>query len=350
MRKLVVLLVLCFCLLAAGCGGSTSGSADKGELNLYVWTQYIPDSVIKQFEEKYGIKVNVSNYTTNEECLAKLESSPKGTYDIVVPGDFMIKIMKEKHLLQKLDKEKIPNIKNVYKTYLNQYYDPGNEYSVPYQTGTVLLAVNTDKIKEPITSYADLIKPQYKNSIVSIDEQRVVIGIALKALGYSINTIDDAKLAQAKAFLQKLMPNIKVFDGDSPKSEMISGETSIGLIYNAEAALAQKQNPAIKIIYPKEGMYRFIDNFAIPAGAKNKANAELFINFILEPKIAAEITKVYPYTSVNEAAKTLLPKDYTDNKASNIPVDVMDKGEFVKDVGANTPKFDQIWSEVKSQK
>ena len=144
------------------------------------------------------------------------------------------------------------------------------------------------------------------------------------------------------------MPNIKVFDSDSPKTEMISGETSIGLIYNAEAALAMKENPAIKIVYPKEGMQRFIDSFCITAGSKHKEAAEQFINFILRPEIAAEITQSYPYTSVNEAAKDLLSDEYKNNPASSIPPDVLNtQGEFMKDVGDATPKFDEIWSEVK---
>jgi spermidine/putrescine-binding protein len=332
-----------------GCGSSDSGEVkkDRGELNLYIWTEYIPDSVIQKFEDEYDIKVNVNNYSTNEECLAKLQSSASGTYDLVVPGDYMIQIMKNKDLLQKLDLDKVTNLHNVYDTYLNQYYDPGNQYSVPYATGTVLLAVNKDKIKDPINSYKDLIKPEYKDSIVAIDDERVIVGIALKALGYSINEVDEAKLAEAKAFLEKLMPNIKVFDGDTPKTEMISGETSIGIIYNAETALAMKENSNIVAIYPKEGMYRFIDNFAIPKGANNKEAAELFINFILRPEINAEIMKAYPYTSVNQAAKDLLPEDYKNNTASNIPTIEMEKGEFVKDIGENTPKLDEIWSEVK---
>jgi len=348
MKKLLICFMLTTLILGlTGCGSEKSSETAAKELNVFIWSEYIPDSVVKQFESEYGIKVNISNYASNEECLAKLESSAKGTYDIVVPGDFMINIMKDKQLLQKLDKDKISNLSNIYPTYLNQYYDPNNEYSVPYQTGTVLIAVNTDKVKKTITSYKDLLDPEFKDSIVAIDEERVIIGDALKAQGYSINDTDPAKLTAAKDFLQKLMPNIKVFDGDSPKTEMISGETSIGLIYNAEAALAMKENPAIQVVYPKEGMYRFIDNFAVPAGAKNKEAAELFINFILRPEIAAEITKEYPYTSVNEAAKSLLTDDYTKNKASNISTEEMNRGEYVKDVGDATPAFDQIWSEVK---
>lgn len=339
--------------LLAGCGdssgssGDSASSGDKGELNIFNWTEYIPDSVVQEFEDEYGIKVNYSTYSSNEECLAKVQSSAEGTYDLVVPSDYMVTIMKEKGLLEELDKDKITNLGNIYDSYLNQSYDPGNKYSIPFDTGSVVIAVNKDTVKDSITSYKDLIKPEYKNSIVALDDQRVMIGIALKALGYSLNEVDDSKLAQAKDFLTKLTPNIKSFDSDTPKTALITGEASVGVIWNAEAALANQEKSNIDVVYPKEGMYKFIDNFAIPKGAKNKENAELFINFILRPEINKEIVESYPYTSVNKAAKDMLPDTYTNSKASNIPTDEMDKGEFVKDLGDATAKYDKIWSEIK---
>lgn len=331
----------------SGSSGSEDSSGDKGELNIFNWTEYIPDSVISEFEDEYGIKVNYSTYSSNEECLAKVQSSAEGTYDIVVPSDYMVSIMKQKGLLEEFDKDKITNLGNIYDSYLNQEYDPGNKYSVPLDTGAVVLAVNKDIVKDKITSYKDLIKPEYANSIVALDDQRAVIGLALKALGYSLNEVDESKLEEAKAFLAKLTPNIKLFDSDTPKSALITGEASIGFLWNAECAIAMQEKSSIDVVYPKEGMYKFIDSFAIPKGAKNKENAELFINFILRPEINKEIVEAYPYTSVNKAAKDLLPDSYKNNAASNLPASEMDKGEFVKDLGDSTTKFDKIWSEIK---
>ncbi len=346
-KKIISITIIGVISLTAMTGCGSGKSKEKGELNVFNWTEYIPESVVKQFESEYGIKVNYSTYSSNEECLAKLQSSAQGTYDLVVPSDYMVSIMKKKGLLEKLDKDKITNFHNVNDVYLNRDFDKGNEYSVPFDTGAALIAVNTNVVKEDIKSYKDLLNPKYKNSMVVLDDQRILIGIALKALGYSLNETDDAKLAQAKAYLEKLKPNIKLYDSDSPKSSLISGEASIGLTWNAEAALAMNQNKNIKVVYPQEGMYIFIDNFAIPKGAKNKEAAELFINFILRPEINKKIVEAFPYKSVNKAAEDSLPDSYKNNPASNIPDKEMIKGESVKDVGAATAKFDKIWSEIK---
>jgi len=330
-----------------GCKGSSSTSTDKQELNVFNWTEYIPDAVIAKFEDETGIKVNYSTYSSNEECLAKVESSSEGTYDIVVPSDYMISIMKQKGLLEELNKGNITNFSNLNDTYLNKEFDEGNKYSMPFDAGAAVLAVNTDVVKDSITSYKDLLNSKYANSLVVLDDQRALIGLALKALGYSLNEVSDAKLAEAKAYLEKLKPNIKAYDSDSPKTSLISGETSIGFIWNAECALAMAEKPSIKPVYPKEGMYLFIDSFAVPKGAKNKENAEKFINFMLRPEISKMVTDVFPYKNVNKAAYDSLSESYKNNGASNVPDSEMAKGEFVKDVGDATSKFDKLWSEIK---
>ena len=327
-----------------GCGGS---DAENGELNVYNWTEYIPESVINDFEDEYGIKVNYSTYSSNEECLAKVQSSAEGTYDVIVPSDYMITIMKAKGMLEELNKYNIPNLSNINETYLNQEFDEGNVYSVPFTGGAAVIAVNTDTVSKKITSYKDLLDSEFKDSLVLLDDQRAVIGMALKALGYSLNEVDDKKLAEAKAYLEELKPNIKLYDSDSPKSSLITGETKAGLIWNAECALAMEENDAIEVVYPEEGMYLFLDNFAIPKGAKNKENAEKFINYILEPEVSKKITEEYPYKNVNAAAYDSLPDDYKNNPASNVPDEEMAKGEYVKEVGDATAKFDKIWSEIK---
>lgn len=328
-----------------GCGKKSSES--NGELNVFNWTEYLPQSVIDKFQEEYGIKVNYSNYSSNEELLAKVQTANEGTYDIVVPSDYMVDIMINKGLLEKIDTDKITNFKNLDEAYLNQYFDKGNEYSVPYLAGAAVIAVNKDKVKDNITSFKDLLNSKYKDSIVALDDQRALIGIALRALGYSMNEVDDKKLQEAKEYLTKLKPNIRSFDSDSPKTSMISGETSIGFMWNAEAALAYQENKNIQPVFPEEGTYLFLDNMAIPKGAKNKEAAEKFIDFILRPEITEMIAEEYPYKIVNKAAYDLLPDEYKNNKASNLPTEVFTKGEYVKDVGEATSKFDDLWNSFK---
>jgi spermidine/putrescine transport system permease protein len=365
MKKLTVTIIGCLMIAAllAGCGGATpttaasqapaadtsqpaaSGQKLSGELNLFIWTEYIPDAVLQKFTEETGVKVNASTYSSNEDMLSKVKASNKGIYDIVVPSDYMVKLMIAQNLLAPLDQDKIPNLKNIGSQYLNQQYDTGNKYSVPYMGGVATLCVNTDVVKEDITSFAQIFDAKYKNSIVALDDFRAVIGLTAKTLGYSMSETDPAKLDKIKEKLLTLKPNIKTLDSDSPKTDMISGETSIGYMWNAEIALAIEANPKIKIVFPKEGCYLFLDNLAILDGAKNKENAEAFINFILRPDISKMISEEFPYLNPNTEAVKLLGDKYINNPASNIPADVFKNGEYIQDVGSTVDTYNNIWTE-----
>jgi len=358
MKKRIIVLsgLLLITLLAAGCASgakpvpasnapAASGTKSGGELNLFIWTEYIPDAVLQKFTNETGIKVNASTYSSNEDMLSKVKASNKGIYDIVVPTDYMVKLMIGQGLLAPLDMDKIPNLKNIGTQYLNQPYDPGNKYSVPYMGGVAALCVNTDKVREDITSFEQIFDPRYANSIVALDDFRAVIGLTAKTLGYSMSETDPAKLAGIKEKLLTLKPNIKVLDSDSPKTVMISGETSIGFMWNAEIALSIAENPKIRIVFPKEGAYLFIDNLAILDGAKNKENAEMFINFILRPDVSKMISDEFPYLNPNLEAVKLLGDSYINNPASNIPEEVFKNGEYIQDVGGAIDIYNDIWTE-----
>ncbi len=343
----------------AGCGrtvsttgGETSaisaasaGAAQGGELNVYVWTEYMPQTVFDEFEKETGIHVNVSTYSTNEDMLAKVKASNSGIYDIVVPSDYMVKMMIDQGLLRKLDKSKLTNASNIDSAYLDQYFDKGNEYSMPYLGGVVALCINKTKITEPITSYRQIMDPKYKESMVALDDFRAVIGMTAKSLGYSLNTTKEDELAKVKEQLAKLKPNIKVLDSDSPKTSMINGETNIGYMWSAEIALCMQENSDFDIVFPKEGCYEFLDNMCVLKGAKNFDNANAFINFVLKGETGKLVLDEYPYLSPNKAAVALMPDSYKNNKASNVPSDVIKNGEYVKDIGADVSKYDSIWTE-----
>ncbi|HEX3030188.1 MAG TPA: spermidine/putrescine ABC transporter substrate-binding protein [Clostridia bacterium] len=190
MRKKALVFMLVFTMLVStvvmtGCGGSGKSYAN-GELNIYVWTEYVPDKVIQDFEDQYKIKVNVSTFSTNEDMLAKVKSESEGAFDIVQPSDYMVTQMFEQGMLEKLDQTKLKNLSNIGTQYLNQSYDPGNLYSVPYQGGVGAIAVNTSKITTEITSYADLFKPELKNSMVVLDDYRAVIGMTARSMGSNL--------------------------------------------------------------------------------------------------------------------------------------------------------------------
>ncbi|MCX6065399.1 MAG: spermidine/putrescine ABC transporter substrate-binding protein [Chloroflexi bacterium] len=262
-------------LVLAACGGGAkpaSGSGEKltassgfvcpepnprvdvtsKELNLFVWTEYIPQDMSECFEKVYGIKVNRDEYSSNEEMYAKISAG--GTnYDLVQPTDYIVALMIRQNLLQKLDQAKLPNVKNLDPNYMNLEFDPGNAYTLPYQAGVDAIAYNSDTVPNPPTSWADLWKPEYAGRMVFLDDSRVTIGLTLLTLGFDANSTNPAELDQAKTKLAQLVPSIKLFDSDSPKTALIAGDVDLGMTWTGEAFLAQQEKPSIKFNYPTEG-------------------------------------------------------------------------------------------------
>lgn len=348
-KKMLSLIVITAMLVTmlAGCG-SKSSEGKNGELNIFIWTEYVPDSVIEKFEEETGIKVNVSTYSSNEDMLAKVKSESEGTYDIVQPSDYMVEQMASQGMLEELKTDELKNLSNIGESYLNPSYDPGNKYSVPYQGGVAGIAVNTSKVKKDITSYDDLFDSSLKNSIVALDDYRAVIGMTARSMGYSMNETDPAVLSKIQDKLLTLKNNVKLYDSDSPKSALISGDCTVGYVWSAEIALAMEENPDIKVVYPTEGAYLFMDNWAIPKGAKNYDNAVKFIDFMLDAENAQMVLEEFPYLSPNTKAVEAMGEDYSKNEAKNPPAEVIKKGEYVKNLDADTLKiYDEMWTKLK---
>lgn len=193
-----------------------------------------------------------------------------------------------------------------------------------------------------------MLDPQFKDSIVTVEDARAIVGIALMQAGYEINDTSDEALDAASEYLAALKPNIKIFDGTSPKTSLINGEVSVGLIYAGEIALAMDADPAIKIYYPQEQNYFAFDTFMELKNSENSENVEKFIDHILEPEVSAEISQEFPYYNPNKAALDLLPDEYKQNEAKVVPSDVLARSETVLDIGDDTEKVDQVWSTFKN--
>lgn len=336
----------------AGCGSSVGTSAEGGskELNLICWSEYLPQEVIDGYEEKYGVNINMTTFSAPDEMLAKLQSSAEGTYDMIIGPVKDIPALRSEGIIDKLDTSKIENYKNIDPSFLGNINDPDNEYSIPYLSASAVIAVNTDVIKDDITSYADLLNPKYKDSMVIIEDSRAVTAMALIAKGYDVNDCSDEALNAAGEYLSELKPNIHAFNGDSPKTLLINGECPLGLIYGAECALAQEENPAIKGIYPKEGPYFDSDVMMATKGAKNAENAELLMNYILDGEVSSTISKVFPYINPNKEAKQYLDDDYLKNDLKNIPQEQLDKAKPLKDIGDDSSKIVDLWTKFKGDK
>jgi spermidine/putrescine-binding protein len=323
------------------------------QLNLFVWTEYIPQDMTECFEKVYGIKVNRDEYSSNEEMYAKISSG--GTnYDLVQPTDYIVTLMVKKGLLQKLDAAKLPNMKNMDPNYMNLEFDPGNVYTLPYQAGVDAIVYNADKVPNPPATWEDLWRPEYAGRMVFLDDSRVIIGFTLLSLGFDPNSTDPAQLQQAKEKLAKLVPNVKLFDSDSPKTALIAGDVDLGMTWTGEAFLAQQENPAFKFVYPTEGAMLWQDNWAIPTGGPNADAAYAWLNYTMQGDVFWLMLRDFPYINPDKAAldyakdnQAELYKKYMDSNITNVPADVLAKGHRIKDVGDALPLYDQIWTEVK---
>jgi spermidine/putrescine-binding protein len=389
LRPLAALLILSLLVAACGGGDESNATGDSGgaaaegfscpepsprmevtstEVNLFVWTEYIPQEAIDCFEEVYNIQVNKDEYSTNEEMYAKL-SAGGATYDLVQPTDYIVQLMIRQNLLQKLDKSKLPVLAGFDLNYLDQHFDPGNEYTIPYQAGTDAIVVNTDVITELPDSWADLWNPAYEGRMVSLDDSRAIIGITLLTLGYGVNATDPAQLEEAKAKLAELMPNIKLFDSDSPKTALIGGDVDLGITWTGEAFLAQQENPAIQYIYPSEGAIAWQDNYAIPTGAPHLDAAYAWLNYSLQPDVFWMMLRDFPFTNPSTAAldyakgNDMVVEDlngemttlgalyeiYMNSNITNTPAEALNAAHRIEDVGDALPIYDQIWTEVKGE-
>ncbi|MBU5299577.1 extracellular solute-binding protein [Clostridium sporogenes] len=339
-------------LMVTGIGFTIFGNTSKTEkqvLNIFNWSEFLPQSVIEQFEKEYNVKVNYSTFSSNEEMLAKLMGG-NVPYDLVVTSDYAIEIMTKQKLVQPIDKNNVPNLANIDKNVLDLDFDPKNTYSLPYMWGGNNIVIDKTKITKKITSFDDLWDSQFKNSMVILDDPRVMIGLALQKNGYSINTKNPKELQKAKEDLIKLMPNVKAFDSESPKTLLINGEASIGYVWGTEAYLAKLENPNLEVVLTKEGVIPQYDNFVIPKKAKNKKLAEEFINFIYKPEISAQVSEEFPYANPNKAAYPLMDKDKLNDIAVYPPREAVEGNELIKDVGETTKLYDDIWTEIKNSK
>ena len=377
--KLLALLVTVSMVLSACGGGGGGGTANEPstggqkvtstgfvcpepnprievaskELNIFVWTEYFPQDMLDCFQRVYGIKLNRDEYSSNEEMYAKV-SAGGTSYDLVQPTDYIVNLMIRKDLLQELDHSKLPNMGNLDPNWMNKDFDPGNKYTIPYLAGTDAIVYNADTVKELPQSWADLWKPEYAGRMVFIDDSRVVIGMTLLTLGYDPNTTDPAQLDEAKTKLAQLIPNVKVFDSDSPKTALIAGDVDLGLVWTGEAFIAHQENPAIQYIYPQEGAIIWQDNWAMLKGASHADAAYAWMNYLLQGDVFWLTIRDFPYINPNTAAleyaKTNQPdvyKAYFDSPITNPPAEAIKNGHGIKDVGDATPLYDAIWVEVK---
>ena len=337
-------------LLALFVLAAPARAEEEKVLNIYNWSEYIPQEVLDKFTEETGIKIVYSTYESNEAMYAKLKLLKGEGYDLVVPSTYFISQLKNDKLLRPIDKSKISNFSLLMPRLVNQDFDPNNEYSIPYMWGSTGIIFNR-KYVDPalVKGWNDLLRPEFKGHLLISDDLRDGLGLALKACGYSMNSKNEAELQKAYEFLLKLKPSVRVFDITSTKQNFINEEVYVGSIWNGDAYLAREENPNLEFVYPKEGAMIWIDSFAIPVKAEHPENAQMFINFMLRPENSAAVVKEFRYSPVEEAALKLLPEDMQKSRIIAPTEEDLKNSEVTMELGNALQMYEKLWEKFKTE-
>jgi spermidine/putrescine-binding protein len=355
----VVVWLTAIVALMTACGNGTR-DVTSSELNLYTWTEYVPDSVIEGFEEEFDVTVNVEYYASNEEAIRGIGESP-GRYDLVIPSDYAVEILIARDLLEPIDPNAdIENFGNIDPSFRTPFFDPGGtlqsergkgpepKYSIPYQWGTTGITFDTTAVSRPPDSWDDVADPGLVGRVALIDDARDVLGAGLIATGGNKNAPTEETMAAAAEWVRSL--DAVPVNVDQPEQPLIDGEAVIGIMYNGNAAEAIRANPDFEYVLPVDGSIWF-DNLAIPVDAPHRDAALAFIDYVLRPEVGAEITRFFGYSTPNQASLELLVAEgdpAVDNVATNPPADSLLDLLLTKDVGEDgTALYEETWEEVR---
>ncbi|WP_195376588.1 ABC transporter substrate-binding protein [Anaerotruncus rubiinfantis] len=366
MKKLFLLsLTVAFAVLLAVPASAAVEVVDPGyyarfrgkgkSINVHNWGEYIADGsdggmdVIAEFEKLTGIKVNYTTFSTNEEVYARLRGG-SANYDVIIPSDYMIARMIREGMLEKLDLSNIPNAAFISEEFRHNAFDPTAEYSVPYTWGTVGVIYNTQMVDEADLGSWDLLwNEKYMGNILMFSNPRDAFGISLKRLGYTINPENEEQLSESLAELKKQKMLVQAYVMDEIFDKMIGGEAAIAPYYAGDALTMMADNPDLGYFAPSEGTNLFVDATVIPKGSREKECAEMFINFLQEPKVGAANIGYIGYSSPNDAVLAELPVEVIENPVAYPPREVLAKTDFWKDLPPELNKaVDAAWTELLS--
>ena len=344
MKKLICILLLLAMMLPV------CASAQE-VVNVFNWEDYIDESVLEQFEQETGIHVNYMRFTTNEDMMVQVEANP-GAFDVVFPSDYMVERMLKKDLLHEINYDNIPNAQYILENLRNPGYDPNGAHSIPYMWGTVGILYNTTMVDDPVDTWGILWNEKYAGNVFMMDSIRDSMGVTLKYLGESVNTRNFVALEAAKEKLieQKKLGIVKAYQVDETKDKMVAGEAALAVVWSGDAQYAIDLNPDLAYAIPQEGSNVWVDGMVIPATAKNKENAEIFINFLCRPDIAKLNCETIRYSSPNAGAIELMGDEYINNSTINPPAEKLATCEYFNDVQDFVDIYTALWNEVKMAK
>lgn len=317
-------------------------------IRMYDWEDNIPQTVLDAFYSETGISVEVIPYVNQEEEISNIKADLV-SFDVALVDFEDLPVLIRANKLHEIDSQHVPNLKNISANFRDLAYDPANHYSVPNSWGTTGLLVRTDLVERPITRWADLWDPTLAGKILIRNQPTEMIGITLKALGYSMNTAQPEQLDQARAELLRLKSAVTItdaVDAEEATQPLIIGEVHVMIGWSGDMIYAQESSDSIRYIIPEEGTMLWGDSYTISAASQHVQEAELFINFLLRPEINAIVINEYSYASANEAATRYADPTITGNPIVYPPVQVITQGEwYLPQADATRQRFLTIWDE-----
>ncbi len=339
-------------LLAPGCGKKDAAGPAAGpprELHLYTWADYVKPELVARFEKEQNARVVIDTFDSNEAMYAKLKAGATG-YDLITPSSYMATVLHGQGLLQPIDHAKAPNLANVDPEYLKLALDPEMKFSVPYMLTNTGFAYLKSKLPNVEPSWSVFDRPEAKGRATMLNDMRETIGAALKSLGYSLNTTDDAQLAAARDVVLRWKRNLAKFENEQYKSGLASGEFLLVHAYNGDVLQVMPENADIAFAVPREGTSMACDDFVIPKDAKSADLAHAYVNFMHDPAAAAENTQQVQFLCPNAPSYAMLLAEFRANPAVFMDPAIRAKSEVIRDLGADNAKYTKVWDEIKAAK
>lgn len=336
---------------------ATTHADEVKQLHLYNWADYMDPEILKNFEKEYNCKVVEDFYDSAEDMMAKLQAGGLSQYDLVGPSNVNVPSFVRLKLLMPLDKSKLPNLKNLDPSFADSPYDPGNKYTVPYLWGSVGLLYRKDKLPDFKPTWGAVLDAgKQPGTFLLLDSVRDMLDITLIYQGKPINTTDKGDLKSIADMLVKAKKSDK-FMGFEPgvggKNKVAAGVASVGIVWNGDALQVMKESEEntknLAFVLPEEGSIKWVDTLGIPAKAPNPELAHAFINYLYEPKVAAQLANFVQYASPNAAAKEFLTPEDLANPVIYPTEEQLKKLYISKDLGEDNKLYDQVWTMVKSR-
>ena len=343
LRKIVTSIVLAGALAVSSFALTSCSSEETVTIRVFNWGDFIDEDVLDMFTQETGIKIIYDTFDSNETMYTRIQNT---SYDVIFPSDYMVARLMREDMLYELDLDNIPNFSNIGERFKGRAYDPDDRYSVAYKWGTLGILYNTTMVNEPVDSWEIMWNPEYAGQIFMYSSMRDSLSAALSKLGYSINTNNIDELNEARDLLIAQRPLVQAYLGDDVKDKMIAGEGALALVYSGDALYTQTYNQDLNYAIPKEGSNVWFDTMAIPKNARQKTEAEAFINFMLRPDIAAMNTEYIGFTTANVEALALIDPDMANNPIFWPTDEEYNRCTVHLDLGDFTKEFDRAFTEV----